>query len=285
MKLPMKPLHLDDLRAAMDGDARLGRHPGEEFGQIDLRIWRRAPVGRSQGSKVPELAAQLGLALHQVDVVTLLGERQRGGDPGRSPAEDQGRRLDLHLLPEQRLERGDAGDRHADELPRLDRGQEAVVGVDPRALIADVGHRQQVFVEAGLPQAVLEKWTVGEWRAGGDDDPVQVVFGDAPLDGGGAVLRAGVQQVVGVDDPRQAGGVGGDRFDIDEAGDVRSAVADEDAHARSLRSKTSRSGGYSIVRARSPRAAARRAAAEPAAPLASMTDSGMSFGSRKGPTA
>ena len=48
---------------------------------------------------------------------------------------------------------------------------------------------------------------------------------------------------------------------------------------------TSRSGGYSGIRVRVWRAGANKPAARDAAPLASMTDSGMSFGSRNGPMA
>ena len=51
-----------------------------------------------------------------------------------------------------------------------------VLGVHPRALVADVDHLEQVGVEADPGQGLAEDRLVGPRRAGGDHDPVELVL-------------------------------------------------------------------------------------------------------------
>ena len=71
-------------------------------------------------------------------------------------------------------------------------------------------------------------------RARGDHDPVEVVLGDALLDGLQAVGGAGVDYVLGVFNIGQPGGMLRHALHIHYAGYVNAAVADEDAYAGSV---------------------------------------------------
>ena len=73
------------------------------------------------------------------------------------------------------------------------------------------------------------------------------------------------------------------RLDIHRCRDIRAATTDKDADPGSSPAAISLSGGYSFVLISVPRASLRRERALAAAPLAWMTLSGMSFGSRKLP--
>ena len=84
----------------------------------------------------------------------------------------------------------------------------------------------------GLAQGVLEDGLVGARRAAGDDDAVEVVLLDRLADEREAVRGARVHRVGGERHAGQLPGVLGDALDVDDAGDVAAAVADEDADAR-----------------------------------------------------
>src|SRR3989304_2082749 len=84
-------------------------------------------------------------------------------------------------------------------------------------------------VEAGLLEAVLEQRPMRQGRARGDNDAVQVVLCDALLNQRRAVLGAGVQQVLRMNDVRQPRGRGRNILDIHVSRDVRATMTDEDA--------------------------------------------------------
>jgi hypothetical protein len=48
--------------------------------------------------------------------------------------------------------------------------------MDPGALVPDVGHLQEVLIEAAAPEGLLEEGLMGPGRTSGDNDPVQFLF-------------------------------------------------------------------------------------------------------------
>jgi hypothetical protein len=97
------------------------------------------PRGR-QHVQVAEEAAQLGLLLHQVGLVSLARQRGRRHHPGDPAADDQ-RRLGHGALGD--LERHEAPgllDPHPDHVHGLQGGRLLLRLVHPRVLVADVRH-------------------------------------------------------------------------------------------------------------------------------------------------
>ena len=112
---------------------------------------------------------------------------------------------------------------------RLFGGFRFLAHVHPGALVADVGHLEEVLVETRLPDRLLEQGLVGPRRAGGDDHPVQAVLLDRLLDLLLGILRAGVEIFVHVHHVGKRAGVLLHAGDVDDPADVDPAVADEDA--------------------------------------------------------
>ena len=110
-------------------------------------------------------AAERSLAFDQVDRVPHLGQRQRRRHACHAAADDQRRvgERDVDLV--ERLEQLGTGDGHADEVPGLGRRLLWLVAVHQGALVADVGHLEQVRVQSGLSERVLEDRLVGARRA------------------------------------------------------------------------------------------------------------------------
>ncbi len=162
----------------------------------------------------------------------LVREREGRGDAGEPPADDQDRVVDAELAGFQGLEEFGLGDRHADQVLRLLGRLLGLVHVDPGILVPDVGHLEEVAVQARLLAVLLEEPLMGPGRAGGDDDPREPLLLDhlAHLDG--RILGAGEEVVRGIDHVGQGLGVLHDGRDVDHAADVDPAVADEDPRPR-----------------------------------------------------
>ena len=103
----------------------------------------------------------------------LVGQRQGGRHAGDAAADHQGRVVDRHGVLVQRQQSRRAGHGHADQVDRLVRRLAGLSGVHPGALVADVGHFQQVGIQAGIAQRVAEDRLVGPRGARGHDDAVQ----------------------------------------------------------------------------------------------------------------
>jgi len=84
----------------------------------------------------------------------------------------------------------------------LGRGALVVVGVGPRALLADVGLVVLVGVEAGPLRYAAECHDVELGRAGGDDEAVEVLRHDVGFHLGLAGVGAGEDGRLCDDDPR-----------------------------------------------------------------------------------
>ncbi len=181
---------------------------------------------------VAEQAAQGRLLFHQVHFETLVGDAQRRGHSRQSAADDESRCRHRQLAGRKGLEMPRPGDGHRHQVHRLGRGRDRVVLVDPGALVADVGHGEQVLIQAALPERLLEEDFVSSGRAGGHHQPVELVLPDHVLDVLLVGVRAGVHAGFGVADVAHSGRALGDLLDVDDRSDVVAAVADEDAHPR-----------------------------------------------------
>jgi hypothetical protein len=101
--------------------------------------------------------AQLVGLLHQHHLVSLLGDRQRTGHAGDAAAHHQGGLVHRQVELLERLQMAGARHRHADDVLCLGRGLFFLLGMDPGAVLADVGHLEVVLVEPRLPQGVAEQ--------------------------------------------------------------------------------------------------------------------------------
>ena len=102
-----------------------------------------------------------------------------------------------------------------------------LVHVHPAALVPDVGHLEEVLVQARLPEGSPEEGLMGPRGAAGDHYPVEVVFKDLLSYIVLGVLAACVEVLLGVDYTGQCHGVLHDLIDAYDAPDVDAAVADE----------------------------------------------------------
>ena len=101
--------------------------------------------------------------------------------------------------------------------------------MDPGALVADVDHLEQERVQTGTGEHFAENRLVGTRRASRHHDPVEPVLADGVFNGPLRNIGAGKPLVGGVGDVRQVGRFGSELMDIDHAGNIRPAVADEHA--------------------------------------------------------
>ena len=88
-------------------------------------------------------------------------------------------------------------DGHAYQIDRLPCSSVVVRSVYPGALVADVRHFQQVGVQRGVAEGIAEDGLVGSRGAGGDHDPIETMLGDRLLELLLAVVRAGIDVVLG----------------------------------------------------------------------------------------
>ena len=96
-------------------------------------------------------------------------------------------------------------------------------------MLADVRHLVIVLVDAGLAQGVAEKRLQGPRGARGDNHAVQTFFLYLVRYLAGGVRRTGEKLLLGVDDVGERLAVLHRARNVDDAADVRAAVADENA--------------------------------------------------------
>ena len=119
--------------------------------------------GRRQARGQP---AQLGFFFHQDYLIALFGQTQGGIHTRHTAADHQASLDNRNFLFLQRMKRPGAGHRHTYQILGLF-GRFLVPGVDPRILVADVGHFKQVFVQAAGFHGILENRLMGFGTAGG----------------------------------------------------------------------------------------------------------------------
>ena len=153
---------------------------------VDLRVClhllqkpRQVLLGVEALEGVVELAvvaAEFLFLLHDVGLEALVGQRQGRRDAGQSAADDEGVVIHAQLARLEGLQELRLGDGHAHEVLGLLGGLDGLVHVDPGVLVADVGHLEEVAVEARLLAVLLEESLVGARRAGAHDDAGQIAF-------------------------------------------------------------------------------------------------------------
>ena len=182
-------------------------------------MWRRFP-------------AKLILLFHQIGIKALARQSQGSGHARQPAADDQGGLFHLDRLPVERLQQPSLGQRHPHQIFGFLGGPLWLVHVHPGTLVADIGHLKQVGIESGFGQRIAEQRLVGSRCAGGHYHPIQIVFGDLLLDPILSIVGAGIKIVLRVHNVRQCFRIFHDVRDINHAGDIGAAVADENPDAR-----------------------------------------------------
>ena len=106
--------------------------------------------------------------------------------------------------------------------------------MDPGILVANVGHGDEILVQPGLAEGVLEQGLMGTGAAGGHHHPVEALGVEHFLEFLQRIRGAGKGGGVGVDHLGQGAGISRHRRHIDDAGDIDAAVAYEYTDARVL---------------------------------------------------
>ena len=217
----------DDLGSGQHRD----RRPSLDLGDERRDQLPAVLLVREHRAEAADPATELELPLDDRDAQADVGQSDRRPQPGDPAADHQrvGQRLDDHR--DQRRREPCPVDAGADERGRLVGRGRLVVGMHPRALLADVDLRVLVRVEPGAGRHAPERVGVELGRARGHDEPVELLL----LDVMGHVLLGGVRagehgrlrddDIAGVADVRDHA------FDIDVVGDVAAAVADVDTDA------------------------------------------------------
>ena len=174
------------------------------------------------------VAAQVILPLHEVHTVPSIGQFEGGGHAHHASPDDQHVGVHLHRAPLQGFVVGHSPDGRKRECPRLVRRHRGVV-VHPTALLADVGHLDEVGVDPRRLQGFAEGRLVHPGAAGGHDHAIQTlrldVLDDHLLPGVGAHVLVRL----GYGHPRLLQRELGHGVAVDHLGDVGAAVADIDA--------------------------------------------------------
>ncbi|VTR65461.1 hypothetical protein DESC_320058 [Desulfosarcina cetonica] len=111
-----------------------------------------------------------GLLFHHDDLIAVVGQVQGGLDAGHATADHQGTLGHGQVRLTQRTQSADPCHGHLDQVPGLFRGRSRIVHVHPAALLAQVGHLQEVGIEPGILEHLTEGRLVQARRAGGHHD-------------------------------------------------------------------------------------------------------------------
>ncbi len=186
-----EPVHALDFRVSVEPDARMLPHFHHARRQDALRA-----IERGEGlGEARHLAADRGLALHHHHFVARVGDVQRRLDARHSAADHQ--RAPRHRNADG-LERAvvpHLGHRQADQVDGLRGGLVAVV-MHPSAMLADVGHFDQVGIQARRSHGSPEGLQMHVRRAGGHHHAVQFLGRDLLADHRLARVRAHVLVVL-----------------------------------------------------------------------------------------
>ena len=154
MKFPREPW-LDLIWVfQVDGNIGVGLHPGDDL----LQPGRKGFV-LPGGTQATGISPQLIRSLHQVDLTPLIGYAQGGFHSGHAAAHHKGRFGDGNRDMVKWFDMGRFGHGHAHQVFGFLRGFVRVVHVHPGVLVADIGHFEQVFVQArfsnGFPETAV----------------------------------------------------------------------------------------------------------------------------------
>ena len=176
-----------------------------------------------------EVPPERRFLLHERAGESLPRQAQRGLHPGEAAADDEGPVRYPHGRLVEGPDEARLGNHHAEQIFRLGRRLPGKLHMHPGALIADVGHLEEVLVEARLPDRLLEQGLVGARRTGGNHHAVESVLVDRLLHLFLGILRAGVEVLIHVHHAGKRSGVLCYAGNIDDPADIDPAVADEDA--------------------------------------------------------
>jgi hypothetical protein len=178
---------------------------------------------------MPQVPTQLAFLFYHVNWKTLFRQGQCSCHPSCPASNHQSSALDWQLQGVLRLSRCGASNSHMHKLFRFTGGFLIILRVHPGALVADVGHFEQIWIQAGGADAVLEERLVSERGAAGDHHPVKIMFFDLLGDMPDAILGAGVQVAFTVL-PWEARMRIASSWHIHEAANIQTARAYKDAY-------------------------------------------------------
>ena len=179
--------------------------------------------------QMPQVAPQLFLSLYEIHFEALPAQAERGRHPGYPASHDDSCLRDRHRYRVKRFESPGLGHRHTHQVFGLLRRFIGLGHVNPRALVADVGHLEEIGVQTGFSHCLPKNGFVGSGGAGSYDDAVQVVLEDNVAHVILRVLRTGVEVVLGVGDVGQLPGVLRNVGHVYDPADVDPAMADKNA--------------------------------------------------------
>ncbi len=107
-------------------------------------------------AKAARHTTQFSALFHQIGLIPLLSHAKGSLHPSHASAHHQDTLLHLQHDLLKGFNEGRLGYGHANQVLRLLRGLGRIVHMDPRVLIPDVGHLEEVLVEARIPNGLLE---------------------------------------------------------------------------------------------------------------------------------
>ncbi len=202
-------------------------------------LQRRARESRRQGAhgavlggerlgEPRHVAAQRGLALHQMHVDAAPGELLGGGHAGDAAADHQRRAVQERPPSRQVAHVAGAGHGARHDLPRLLLGALGLITVYEAAALADVGEGDRVLPQPELAADALEGGSLEARGARGDDHVVEAALLHRLLDQGTALGAAHELADADRDHAVEGAGVAGQPLHVHDAADVAAAFAEED---------------------------------------------------------
>ncbi len=135
-----------------DLDPRIGGYSGDDLPQQLLRIFSRP------GSSVDmaQIASQLCLPFNQEDLKALPGDGKGSSHPCQPAADHQGAPVDIEGAVLQSVQLARLGNCHGSQLFGFAGCDLRVAFMHPRVLLTNIGHFEQVRIQACLAQGILE---------------------------------------------------------------------------------------------------------------------------------
>ena len=204
-------------------------NPVDEITQQPFRV---QPL--HQVVDVVQVAAQGLRKLYQGHVIAGVGNDEGRGHPAHSAAEHQRPLERLDGSPPDGRHARHPQDGHTNQFLRLAGCTSGLPVMDPGAVLADVGHLQQVGVQPGLAHRLLEQGFVGPVTAGRHHHTVEVMFSDLAVDLRCSLWETGIGNGGCVHYPRKRGSILSDLRDIHYLRDHRATAAHKDSGSSSL---------------------------------------------------
>ena len=157
--------------------------------------------------------------------MSLVGDGQRAGHTGDAAADHQRRLVHRQIDFLQGVQQAGARHRHAGDVLGLFGGVFLFAGMNPGAVLPDIGHFEVILVNAALPERIAEQRFQGPGGAGGHNHPVELFFLDGLRDGIGRIGGTGKQLLGSVDNVRKRLAIFHHRRHIDHFSDIGAAMA------------------------------------------------------------